>query len=119
MADKEKAKQEAEINGPSFLKVNTKDKTAFETIKTEIELWAKTYYKINNIKNLEIDYPNGYLKEAFKADLKRIILSIANEGQKSQKDNLVKPFQNNPLFKKISSWVGTALAKAWFDELTK
>ena len=119
-ADKEKAKVEAEINGPSFIKVDTKDKTAFEKLKTEIELWAKTYYKINNIKNLEIDYPNGYLTENFRVNLKMIILAIANEGYKNQKGNLVKKhFQNNPFFRKIQTWVGPDLAKQWHDDLNK
>ena len=119
-ADKEKAKVEAEINGPSFIKVDTKDKTAFEKLKTEIELWAKTYYKINNIKNLEIDYPNGYLTENFRVNLKMILLAIANEGYKNQKGNLVKKhFQNNPFFKKIQTWVGPDLAKQWHDDLNK
>ena len=119
-ADKEKAKVEAEINGPSFIKVDTKDKTAFEKLKTEIELWAKTYYKINNIKNLEIDYPNGYLTENFRVNLKMILLAIANEGYKNQKGNLVKKhFQNNPFFKKIQTWVGPDLAQQWYEDLNK
>jgi len=119
-ADKEKAKVEAEINGPSFIKVDTKDKTAFEKLKTEIELWAKTYYKINNIKNLEIDYPNGYLTENFRGNLKMIILAIANEGYKNQKGNLVKKhFQNNPFFKKIQTWVGPNVAQKWYEDLNK
>jgi CRISPR-associated protein (TIGR03986 family) len=114
---KEKAKDEAEIKGPSFDKINARDKNAFESLKTEIEVWSKIYYKINNVKSLEIEFPNGFLKETFRADLKRVLLSIANEGHKSQKENLSKPFQNNPFFKKISGWVGTDLAKKWFDEL--
>jgi CRISPR/Cas system CSM-associated protein Csm3 (group 7 of RAMP superfamily) len=118
-ADKEKAKVEAEINGPSFIKVDTKDKTAFEKLKTEIELWAKTYYKINNIKNLEIENPNGYLIEIFRATLKNKLVDVANKGHRTQKEKLTAPFANNPFFRKIQTWVGPDLAKQWHDDLNK
>jgi hypothetical protein len=119
IAKREKAKLVAENEGPAIVNIPDTDRTTLNSISSAIEIWARNYYKNNNLDRITKENPNGYLIETFRATLKSKLEIIAREGHKTQKESLIKPFQNNPFFKKIQTWVGSEMAKQWYDDLNK
>jgi CRISPR-associated protein (TIGR03986 family) len=119
IAKREKAKLVAESEGPALGNIPDTDRTTLNSISSAIEIWARNYYKNNNLDRITKENPNGYLIETFRATLKSKLIEIANKGHKTQKENLASPFAKNPFFKKIQTWVGPEMAKQWYDDLNK
>jgi len=119
IAKREKAKLVAESEGPALGNIPDTDRTTLNSISSAIEIWARNYYKNNNLDRITKENPNGYLIETFRATLKSKLIEIANKGHKSQKENLAATFDKNPFFKKIQTWVGAEMAKQWYDDLNK
>jgi hypothetical protein len=119
IAKREKAKLVAENEGPAIVNIPDTDRTTLNSISSAIEIWARNYYKNNNLDRITKENPNGYLIETFRATLKSKLIEIANKGHKSQKENLAATFDKNPFFKKIQTWVGAEMAKQWYDDLNK
>jgi hypothetical protein len=119
IAKRENAKLLAENEGPAIVNIPDTDRATLNSIISAIEIWARNYYKNNNLDRITKENPNGYLIETFQATLKSKLMEIANKGHKTQKENLVAPFAKNPFFKKIQTWVCPEMAKQWDDDLNK
>lgn len=119
IAKRENAKLLAENEGPAIVNIPDTDRATLNSISSAIEIWARNYYKNNNLDRITKENPNGYLIETFRATLKSKLMEIANKGHKTQKENLAAPFAKNPFFKKIQTWVGPDVAQQWYDDLNK
>ena len=119
IAKREKAKLAAENEGPALGNIPVTDRNALDSISSAIEVWARNFYKNNNLDRIIRENPNGYLTETFRVTLKSKLIEIANNGHKTQKDKLAAPFAKNPFFKKIQTWVGPDVAQQWYDDLKK
>jgi CRISPR-associated protein (TIGR03986 family) len=119
IAKREKAKLVAESEGPALGNIPDTDRATLDSISSAIEVWARNFYKNNNLDRIIRENPNGYLTETFRVTLKSKLIEIANNGHKTQKDKLAAPFAKNPFFKKIQTWVGLDLTKQWYDDLKK
>jgi hypothetical protein len=119
IAKREKAKLVAESEGPALGNIPDTDRATLGSISSALEVWARNFYKNNNLDRIVKDNPNGYLLEPFRATLKNKLVEVANKGHKTQKENLAAPFAKNPFFKKIQTWVGPEMAKQWYDDLNK
>jgi len=116
---REKAKLAAESEGPALGNIPYGDRNALDRFSSAIEVWARNFYKNNNLDRIVEDNPKGYLLELFRATLKNKLVEVANKGHKTQKDKLAAPFAKNPFFKKIQTWIGPEMAKQWYDDLNK
>ena len=119
MAKREEARLVAENEGPALGNIPDTDRNALDSISSAIEVWARNFYKNNNLDRIIRENPNGYLTETFRVTLKSKLIEIANNGHKTQKDKLAAPFAKNPFFKKIQTWVGPDVAQQWYDDLNK
>ena len=119
IAKREKAKLVAESEGPALGNIPDTDRATLGSISSALEVWARNFYKNNNLDRIVKDNPNGYLLEPFRSTLKNKLVEVANKGHKTQKENLAAPFAKNPFFKKIQTWVGLDVAQQWYDDLNK
>ncbi len=119
IAKREKAKLAAENEGPALGDIPDTDRNALDSISSALEVWARNFYKNNNLDRIIRENPNGYLIEIFRETLKNKLKEVANLGHKTQKDKLAAPFAKNPFFKKIQTWVGPDVAQQWYDDLKK
>ena len=78
IAKREKAKLAAENEGPALGNIPVTDRATLGSISSALEVWARNFYKNNNLDRIIRENPNGYLTETFRVTLKsKLILKYS------------------------------------------
>ena len=114
--DERRKRQElAEKHGPNWENLDLKHKNAFKELMKVIERFGRDYYMAND-KDLQNNYPNGYLPEKYHNDLLQKLSEIyGSAGKRDQKE--WRKTEHNSFKKKIAEWIGSSNADDWINPL--